>query len=123
MYYHRPRMSAIFYALGILGIFTATIGVLLAIAMYFETRGVTKDDVKDAFIASLSLGLGSLLILGLGSILNVLHDIRTEASRLTAVAQTAGQPTAMARGAEPNPVAEQQRAATDRIRRLHAESA
>src|SRR5437764_1135925 len=90
MYYHRPRMSAIFYALGILGIFVATIGFLLAIAMYFETRGVTKEDVKAAFIASLSMGLGSLLLLGLASILNVLHDIRSEVGRLATLTQGAG---------------------------------
>ena len=128
MFYHRPKMSAIFYALGVLGILTATIGFLLAVATYFETQGVTKDDVKDAFIAALSLGLGSLLILGLASILNVLHDIRAEAARLAAMTQAAGQqPLAAAiaratehtRLAEHGRLAEQRQVQSDRVHRLH----
>src|SRR5262249_24413247 len=103
MFYHRPKMSAIFYPLGVLGILTATIGFLLAVATYFEQQGVSKNDVKVAFIASLSMGLGSLLTLGLASILNVLHAIRAEAARLAAMTQAAGQQplaAAMARAAE-----------------------
>jgi hypothetical protein len=84
MFYRRPKMSAIFYSLGIFGLFAAVLGFFVALAMYFETRGVTKDDFKDAFVAVLAIGLGSMLMLGLASILNVLHDIRAEASKIAA---------------------------------------
>jgi hypothetical protein len=86
MLYTRPRMSAVFYIVGLLGILSAVVGLLIAIAMYFETQGVTKDDVKDAFIVTVATGLGSLLLLGLASILNVLHDVRAEVARAAAIA-------------------------------------
>jgi cytochrome bd-type quinol oxidase subunit 1 len=84
MYYHRPKMGAVFYALGIAGTFAAVLGFFVAVAMYFETQGVTKDDFKAAVVAVLWTGLGSFLMLGLASVLNVLHDIRTETSKLAA---------------------------------------
>jgi hypothetical protein len=84
MFYSRPKMSAIFYALGVFGLFIAVLGFFVALTMYFETRGVTKDDFKDAFVAVIATGLGSLLLLGMASILNVLHDLRAEASKIAA---------------------------------------
>jgi hypothetical protein len=92
MYYTRPRMSGLFYILGLLGLICAVIGLLIAIAVYFETRGVTKDDVKDAFLATIALGIGSFLLLGLASILNVLHDVRAELGRIATLAQAEAGP-------------------------------
>jgi hypothetical protein len=112
MFYSRPKMSAIFYTLGILGLFIAVLGFFVALVMYFETRGVTKDDFKDAFVAVLATGLGSMLMLGLASILNVLHDIRAEASRIAAAQMGRGPappPTPTAPGPIPLP---------DRVRRI-----
>jgi hypothetical protein len=86
MLYTRPRMSTLFYFLGVGGLIATPIAGLSGVVLYLEAHGFTKDDLATALMVSLALFLGSLLLLGLASLLNVLHDIRAELSRANQLA-------------------------------------
>jgi hypothetical protein len=86
MLYTRPRMGTLFYFLGCAGLLATPLVTLTGMVLYLEARGFTKDDLATAMMVALAIFLGSLLLLGLASLLNVLHDIRAELSRANQLA-------------------------------------
>jgi hypothetical protein len=102
MLYTRPRMGTLFYFLGCAGLMATPVAALTGMVLYLEARGFTKDDLATAMMVALAIFLGSLLILGMASILNVLHDIRAELSRSNQLAGR-GEPAALRSPAEPPP--------------------
>lgn len=98
MLYTRPRMSTLFYFLGVAGLFCTPLAAVTGALLYIEMHGFTKDDLSTSLLVALGFLIGSLLLLGLASLLNILHDIRGELSRAN---QLAGRDAAMRPPAEP----------------------
>ena len=86
MLYTRPRMGTLFYFLGCAGLLATPLAAMTGVVLYLQARGFTKDDLATAMMVALAILLGSLLVLGMASILNVLHDIRAELSRANQLA-------------------------------------
>jgi hypothetical protein len=107
MIYTRPKMCAMFRLLGVLGVVGATVMVLVVTVMYLEVQGFTKDDVQSLLLIATAIGLGSLLMLGFASMLNILHDIRREmvrANHAAGLAPLHRAAEAAVRGPAPGPV-------------------
>ena len=81
MLYARPRMGTIFYVLGLAGLVAAPVAAAVGFVAWLQTQGFGKDELQTAMLTALALLIASLVILGMASLLNVLHDIRTELSR------------------------------------------
>ena len=81
MLYARPRMGTIFYILGTAGLVAAPVTAIVGAALWIQTQGFGKDELQTSLLVALAFFVSSLLILGMASLLNVLHDVRAELSR------------------------------------------
>ena len=81
MLYARPRMGTIFYILGTAGLVAAPVTAIVGTVLWVQTQGFGKDELQTSLLVALAFLVSSLMILGMASLLNVLHDIRAELSR------------------------------------------
>jgi hypothetical protein len=81
MLYARPRMGTIFYILGSAGLVAAPVTAIVGTVLWVQTQGFGKDELQTSLLVALAFFVSSLLILGMASLLNVLHDVRAELSR------------------------------------------